>query len=57
MLFVNVVGALDHIALNENWNAVFIWSAVMCFIFVAPIYIRFMQSLYEAAIQCDCIIK
>ena len=29
----------------------------MCFIFVAPINVIFMQPLYEADIQCDCIIK
>ena len=54
--FVNVVGALDHVALNENRNAVFILSAAMCF-FVAPINVIFMRPLYEADIQCDCTIK
>ena len=48
---------LDHIALNENRNAVFIWSAEMCFIFVAQINIIFMGPLYEAVILCDCMIK
>ena len=36
---------------------VFIWSAAMCFIFVAPINTIFMRPLYEADIQCDCIIN
>ena len=55
--FVNVVGALDHVAFNENRNAVFIWSAAMCFIFVAPINMIFVRPLCEADIQCDCIIN
>ena len=55
--FVNVVGALDHVALNENRNAVCIWSHAMCFIFVTPINVIFMRPLYEADIQCDCIIN
>ena len=55
--FVNVVGGLDLEALNENRNAVFIWSAAMCFILVAPINVIFMRPLYEADIQCDCIIN
>ena len=57
VVFVNVVGALDHVALNENRTAIFIWSAAMCFTFVAPINVIFMRPLYEADIQCDCIIK
>ena len=45
VFFVNVVGVLDHVALNENRNVVFIWSSAMCFIFVAPINVIFiMQS-------------
>ena len=52
----NVVGALDHVALNENRNAVCIWSAAICFIFVAPINVIFMRPLYKADVQCDCII-
>ena len=40
-----VVGALDHVALNENRNAVFIWSAAMCLIFVAPINVILMRPL------------
>ena len=55
--FVNVVCMLDHVALNENRNAVFIWSAEMCFIFVALINVIFMRPLYEAVIQCNCIIN
>ena len=55
--FVNVIGALDHDALNENQNAVFILSSELCFIFVVPINVIFMRSLYEADIQCDCIIN
>ena len=44
---VNVIGALDHVVLNENQNAVFIWSAAMCFIFVAPINVTFMGSFMK----------
>ena len=29
----------------------------MCFIFVAPVNVIFMRPLYEADIQCDCIIN
>ena len=43
--------APDHVALNENRNAVFIWSAAMYFILVAPINVIFMRPLYEADIQ------
>ena len=50
-------GALDHVALNENENAVFIWSVEMCFMFVAQINIIFMRPLSEAVILFDCIIK
>ena len=35
--FINIVGALDHVALNENWNAVFIWSVEICFIYATPL--------------------
>ena len=45
---------LDHIALYENRNVVFIWSVEMCFIFVAQINVIFMWSLYEAVILCGC---
>ena len=37
-------------ALNENRNVVFIWSAAMCFIFVAPINVIFIRPLYESDI-------
>ena len=43
--FIDVVGALDHVALNENRNAVFFWSIEMCFIFVAQIKVIFMRLL------------
>ena len=56
VLLTSGVGALDHVALNENRNAVFIWSAAMCFILVAPINVICMRPLYEADIQCDCFI-
>ena len=55
--FIDVVGALDHVAFNENRNTVFIWSAEMGFIFVAQINVIFMRPLYEANILCDCIIN
>ena len=55
--FIDVVGALDHIALDENRNAVFIWSIEMCFMFVAQINVIFMRPLYEAVILRDCIIN
>ena len=29
----------------------------MCFIFVAPVNFIFMRPLYEADVQCDCIIN
>ena len=57
VVLLTSLAPLDHIALNENRNAVFIWSAAMCFIFVAPINVIFMRPLYEADIQCDWIIK
>ena len=57
VLLTSGVGALDHVALNENRNAVFIWSAAMCFILVAPINVICMRPLYEADIQCDCFIS
>ena len=53
----DVVGALDHVALDENRNAVFICSVEMCFMFVAQINVIFMRPLYEAVILCDCIIN
>ena len=31
--FIDAVGALYHIALNQKRNAVFIWSVDVCFIF------------------------
>ena len=54
---MDVVAALDHVALAENRNAVFIWSVEMCFMFVTQINVIFMRPLYEAVILCDCIIK
>ena len=48
--FIDVVGALDHVALDENRNTVFIWSVENCFTFVAQINIIFMRPLYEALI-------
>ena len=57
--FIDVVGALDHVALDENPNAVFIRSVEMCFMFVAQINVIFMRPLYEAVCVCvcDCIIS
>ena len=55
--FVDVDGALDHVALDENRNAVFIWLVEMCFMFAAQINVIFMRPLYEAVILCDCIIN
>ena len=55
--FIDVVGALDHVALDENRNVLFIWSVEMCFMFVAQINVIFMRSFYEAVILCDCIIN
>ena len=48
---------LDHVALDENRNAVLICSVKMCFMFVAQINIIFMRPRYEAVILCDSIIK
>ena len=56
-VFIDVIGALDHVAFNENQNAVLFLSVEMCFIFVAQINVIFMRPLYEANILCDCIIK
>ena len=55
--FIGVHGTLNHVALNEKRNAVFIWSVEMCFILVAQINVIFMWPLYEAAILFNCIIK
>ena len=52
--FIDVIGALDHVAVDENRNAVFIWSVDMCFMFAAQINVIFMRPLYEAVILCDC---
>ena len=46
---------LDHVALFENRNAVFIWSVDICFIFVAQINVMFVRPFYEAL--CDCIVN
>ena len=54
--FIDVVGALYHVALHQNRNAVFIWSVEMCFIFVEQINVIFMRLLYDAVILCDCIV-
>ena len=42
-----------HVALNENRNAVFIWSIEMCFIFVAQINVLFMRPFTK---QLLCVI-
>ena len=55
--FIDVIGALDHVALDENRNAVFIRSVEMYFMFIAQINVIFMRPLYEAVILCDCIIN
>ena len=43
--------------LDENRNAVFIWSVQVCFMFVVQINVIFMQPPYEAVILCECILK
>ena len=30
--FIDVISVLYHVASNQNWNAVFMWSVDMCFI-------------------------
>ena len=55
--YIDLVGALHHVALDGNRNAVFIWSIEMCFMFVAKINVIFIRPLYEAVILYDCIIK
>ena len=55
--FIDVTGVLYYVALNQNWNAVFIWSVDMCFIFIEQINVIFMQPLYAAVILCHCIIR
>ena len=57
LINLKVVGALYHVALHQNRNAVFIWSVEMCFIFVEQIIVIFMRPLYEAVILSDCIIN
>ena len=49
VMFIDVNGALYHVALNQNRNAVFICSVDACFIFAEQINI-FMQPLYKAFI-------
>ena len=51
--FIDVVGSLDHVAIDENRNAVFIWSFEMCFMFVAQINVIFMRPLHEAVSVCE----
>ena len=41
--FIDVVGALYHVALHQNRNAVFIWSVEMWFIFVKKLNVVIMQ--------------
>ena len=56
LFFFDVVGALYHVALHQNRNAVFIWSAELCFIFVEQIHVIFMRPHYEAEILHDCLV-
>ena len=51
--FIDVTG----VSLNQNRDAVFIWSVDMCFIFIKQINLIFMQPIYKAVILCDCIIS
>ena len=43
--FIEIAGALYHVALHQNRNAVFMWSVEMCFILPS-----IMRSFYEAVI-------
>ena len=54
---LNVSCTLHRVVLNQNRNAVFIWSVEMCFIFLDQIKVIFTRPLYEAVIWCDYIIK
>ena len=53
----DVIGVLYHVALNQNRNAVFIWSVDLWFIFIEQINIIFMRPVYDAVILCHCIIN
>ena len=46
-----------HVALNENRNAVFIWSIEMYLYFCSANKRLIYATLYEAVTLCDCITK
>ena len=54
---IDVIGTLYHFALEQNRNAVFIWSVDVCFIFIEQINVIFRRPLYEAVSLCHCIIN
>ena len=54
---VLLLTSLDHVAFNENRNAVFIWSVEMFFIFCRTNTCHIYATPYEANILCDCIIN
>ena len=57
VIFVDVISALNRVALNQSKKTFFIWSVDMSFIFLDQINIIYMQLLYEAVILCDCILN
>ena len=58
LYYIDVIGALDHVALNENRNAVFVCSIEMCFIFIY-LFIYFCTNkrhIYATPKQLFCVI-
>ena len=43
--FIDIIGALYNVALNQNQNAVSIWSVDVRFIFFEQINVKFMWPL------------
>ena len=50
LMFTDVVGALDHVVLNQIENTVFIWSVLQINIFIQPLFMRHF-------FLCHCIIN
>ena len=54
--FIDVIGAIYHIALNQNWNVNCLVSWHVLY-FIEQINIIYMRPLNEVDITCDCITK
>ena len=54
--FIDVIGALYHIASNQNRNAVFIWSVDAWFIFIEQITVIFIDP-FTIHLVCYCIMN